>query len=105
MFYFKDANQITVYFKDGSSASWDSSDPEYERIAQLAKEENFIAIRVLKDPVKGLMEADSVSIKEEGISLKKEGQEVTISSWDNKLSKLIYNISTSIFCFIFVTKE
>ena len=77
LYYFKTKESITVYFKDGSSASWDREDPEYERISKLALDEGYIAIRKLHDPIKGDEYAEGVNPKiEEAIEQVKKSVEV-----------------------------
>ena len=77
LYYFKTKESITIYFKDGSSASWDKDDPEYERISKLALDEGYIAIRKLHDPIKGDEYAEGVNPKlEDAIEQVKKSVEV-----------------------------
>lgn len=53
LYFFKTKENITIFFKDGSSACWEANDPEYERIHNLCLKEGYVPIRILHDPERG----------------------------------------------------
>ena len=55
MFYFKDGGQITVYFADGNSAVWKSDNPQFEKVAQLCENNQWVPIQMLHNQAKLLL--------------------------------------------------
>ena len=55
MFYFKDDSQITVYFADGNSAVWKSDNPQFEKVAQLCENNQWVPIQMLHNQAKTLL--------------------------------------------------
>lgn len=55
MFYFKDNSQITVYFADGNSAVWKSDNPQFEKVAQMCENSQWIPIQMLHNQAKMLL--------------------------------------------------
>ena len=55
MFYFKDDSQITVYFADGNSAVWKSDNPQFEKVAQMCENNQWIPIQMLHNQAKTLL--------------------------------------------------
>ena len=55
MFYFKDNSQITVYFADGNSAVWKSDNSQFEKVAQLCENSQWIPIQMLHNQAKMLL--------------------------------------------------
>ena len=62
MFYFKDDSQITVYFADGNSAVWKSDNPQFEKVAQMCENNQWIPIQMLHNQAKTLLN-NKVSIQ------------------------------------------
>ena len=59
MFYFKDDSQITVYFADGNSAVWKSDNPQFEKVAHMCENNQWIPIQMLHNQAKTLLCASS----------------------------------------------
>ena len=55
MFYFKDSGQLTVYFADGNSAVWKSDNPQFEKVAQLCENNQWVPIQMLHNQAKLLL--------------------------------------------------
>ena len=55
MFYFKDNSQITVYFADGNSAVWKSDNSQFEKVAQMCENSQWIPIQMLHNQAKTLL--------------------------------------------------
>ena len=55
MFYFKDDSQITVYFADGNSAVWKSDNPQFEKVAQMCENNQWVPIQMLHNQAKLLL--------------------------------------------------
>ena len=55
MFYFKDDGQITVYFADGNSAVWKSDNPQFEKVAHMCENNQWIPIQMLHNQAKTLL--------------------------------------------------
>ena len=55
MFYFKDNSQITVYFADGNSAVWKSDNPQFEKVAHMCENNQWIPIQMLHNQAKMLL--------------------------------------------------
>ena len=90
MFYFADDNAITVYFKDGSAGVWHKNNPNYSRVKKLAKEEDWIAIEVLHNTAKAILNGD-VTIEGDTAQIETANgkTKVDISTSKNKLLKFI----------------
>ena len=55
MFYFKDDSQITVYFTDGNSAVWKSDNSQFEKVAHMCENSQWIPIQMLHNQAKTLL--------------------------------------------------
>lgn len=55
MFYFKDSGQLTVYFSDGNSAVWKSDNPQFEKVAQMCENSQWVPIQMLHNQAKLLL--------------------------------------------------
>ena len=79
MFYFKDNNQLSVYFSDGSIAVWDITNPTVEQVEKACKSSNWIQVEILHNQAKALLTKD-VSISEGKLQIndKDTGQTVEI---------------------------
>ena len=79
MFYFKDNNQLSVYFSDGSIAVWDITNPTAEQVEKACKSNNWIQVEILHNQAKALLTKD-VSISEGKLQIndKDTGQTVEI---------------------------
>ena len=65
MFYFKDDNQLTVYFADGRSAIWTKDHPQFNSAVKAAKEANWVAIDYMNNQAKMLL-TEKVNVLEDG---------------------------------------
>ena len=72
MFYAKDDKQISVYFKDGQGATWKSDHPQFQRVVDMARKENWIMIQFLHNPAKAILDNKS--------SISDTGDEITVIS-------------------------
>ena len=79
MFYFKDNNQLSVYFSDGSIAVWNITNPTAEQVEKACKSNNWIQVEILHNQAKALLTKD-VSISEGKLQIndKDTGQTVEI---------------------------
>lgn len=59
MFYFKDDDQITVYFNDGNSGVWLKDSVNFEKVCELAKKEDWIQIEIMHKKAQLIMENDT----------------------------------------------
>ena len=68
MFYFKDNKQLTVYFADGNSAVWQADNPQFDRVLELCKSNNWIQIEMLHNQAKVLLN-NKVSIQGDKLTI------------------------------------
>ena len=87
MFYFIDDEQITVYFMDGSSAIWKSSNPIFLRVKELALQSNWLEIEILHNQAKALLNSEVVIRGDEIVF--KLGEDEVIKQADDPLSSFI----------------
>ena len=64
MFYFKDNKQLTVYFADGNSAVWQANNPQFDKVLELCKSNNWIQIEMLHNQAKVFLN-NKVSIQDD----------------------------------------
>ena len=69
MFYFKDDNQITVYFTNGSSAVWANTHKDYSRVCSMVEDNNWISIEMLHNENKLIMDKET-TIEQNNIVVK-----------------------------------
>lgn len=72
MFYAKDDKQISVYFKDGQGATWKSDHPQFNRVVEMAKKEDWIMIQFLHNPAKAILDNEAI--------ISDSGDEITVIS-------------------------
>lgn len=91
MFYFKDNKQLTVYFADGNSAVWQADNPQFDRVLELCKSNNWIQIEMLHNQAKILMTSDSTKVEKDGkVSVIKNNKSITLEpTEDNNLLNMI----------------
>ena len=65
MFYFKDDNQLTVYFADGHLATWTKDHPQFNSAVEAAKVANWVAIDYMNNQAKMLL-TEKVNVLEDG---------------------------------------
>ena len=89
MFYFDDGKALTVYFQNGDAGVWNKGNPNYERVKELAKKEEWIQIELLHNQPKAIMEGE-VEVTKEGVKLKAKGSDDTVElDNEDKLVKFI----------------
>lgn len=66
MFYFKDDNQVTVYFANGDVATWKVDNPKFEQIVDLCLQNKWIQIETIHNQAKIIMTSDKVAIDKDG---------------------------------------
>ena len=77
MFYFDDGKALTVYFKNGDTGVWNKNNPSYERVKELARQEDWIQIEILHNQPKAIIEGE-VEITNEGIKVSTKNGETNI---------------------------
>ena len=82
MFYFKDDNQLTVYFADGNSAVWQNSNPQFGKVLDLCQSNNWIKIEMLHNQAKTLLN-NKAYIQDNNLIIEKEQSTVTIGLKDS----------------------
>ena len=92
MFYFLEPNSITVYFSDGNNAVWKASNPDYNKVVELAKKSEWVAIAAMHNQAKTILQND-VTLKDNKLVFydKTTGTnaEIDISNSENHLFKFI----------------
>lgn len=92
MFYFLEPNSITVYFSDGNNAVWKASNPDYNKVVELAKKSEWVAIAAMHNQAKTILQND-VTLKDDKLVFydKTTGTntEIDISNSENHLFKFI----------------
>lgn len=97
MFYFLEPNSITVYFSDGNNAVWKASNSDYNKVVELAKKSEWVAIAAMHNQAKTILQND-VTLKENKLVFydKTTGTntEIDISHTNNHLFKFIKLLRT-----------
>ena len=97
MFYFLEPNSITVYFSDGNNAVWKASNSDYNKVVELAKKSEWVAIAAMHNQAKTILQND-VTLKENKLVFydKTTGTnaEIDISNTNNHLFKFIKLLRT-----------
>lgn len=93
MYYFINDNEaITIFFKDGSLASWSTKDTNFNTICKLAKEEQWIKLHTIKDIQKLLTSDADVTISKDSIIVDKDSDDpitIDINDIDSAYVNLI----------------
>lgn len=92
MFYFLEPNSITVYFSDGNNAVWKASNPDYNKVVELAKKSEWVAIAAMHNQAKTILQ-NEVTLKDDKLVFydKTTGTntEIDINNSENHLFKFI----------------
>lgn len=97
MFYFLEPNSITIYFSDGNNAVWKASNSDFNKVVELAKKSEWVAIAAMHNQAKTILQND-VTLKEDKLVFydKTTGTnaEIDISNTNNHLFKFIKLLRT-----------
>lgn len=94
MFYFKDNKQLTVYFADGNSAVWQADNPQFDRVLELCKSNNWIQIEMLHNQAKVLLN-NKVSIQGDKLTIETDEDAESLSLDKSQGDKLIVDLGTA----------
>lgn len=91
MFYFKNQSQITVYFSDGSLASWKTDHCDFKKVENYCKTQDWISIEVLYNKVKAILVNESLIANGQIIVIDEGGNETffSLSNTDDPLLEMI----------------
>ena len=89
MFYFDDGKSITVFFKSGESAVWQTSNPNYAVVKDLAEKSEWIAIETLNNASKAVIEGTE-ELKDDKVVAHTEDVTLTVElPKENKFVKFV----------------
>lgn len=88
MFYFDDGKTISVYFNDGNAGVWNSSNPDYKRVKELAKNDDWIAIEILHNKPKAILNSE-VKVNDDSITITNKKGETTNVAVDENSDTLL----------------
>ena len=94
MFYFKDNKQLTVYFADGNSAIWQADNPQFDRVLELCKSNNWIQIEMLHNQAKVLLN-NKVSIQGDKLTIETDEDAESLSLDKDQGNKLTVDLGTA----------
>ena len=94
MFYFKDNKQLTVYFADGNSAVWQADNPQFDRVLELCKSNNWIQIEMLHNQAKVLLN-NKVSIQGDKLTIETDENAESLSLDKGQGDKLTVDLGTA----------
>ena len=94
MFYFKDNKQLTVYFADGNSAVWQADNPQFDRVLELCKSNNWIQIEMLHNQAKVLLN-NKVSIQGDKLTIETGEDAESLSLDKGQGDKLTVDLGTA----------
>lgn len=94
MFYFKDNKQLTVYFADGNSAVWQADNPQFDKVLELCKSNNWIQIEMLHNQAKALLN-NKVSIQGDKLIIETDEDAESLSLDKGQGDKLTVDLGTA----------
>ena len=94
MFYFKDNKQLTVYFADGNSAVWQADNPQFDRVLELCKSNDWIQIEMLHNQAKVLLN-NKVSIQGDKLTIETDENAESLSLDKGQGNKLTVDLGTA----------
>lgn len=69
MLYYKNENDLTVYFANGDIATWTRDHPNFNKVYKLCKKSNWEEIQVLYNLNKAIINSDKVVVNNNGITV------------------------------------
>ena len=86
LFYRLTTNELTVYLADGTTAKWNVNDPAFDTALDLCKQNNYVRIQEMANPIKTLFNPQSkVEVSEDRLSVNNINYDTT----SNKLFGII----------------
>ena len=88
MLYFDDGNALTVYLANGDIGVWHKDNPDYAKVKELAKKEEWIEIEVLHNKPKAILEGE-VEVTDNAVKIKTKNGSTELDDDRSSLVKFI----------------
>jgi len=88
MLYFDDGKALTVYFSNGDIGVWHKENPDYEKVKELAKKEEWVEVEVLHNKPKAILEGE-VEVTNDEVTIKTKNGKTKLNNDHGSLVKFI----------------
>ena len=89
MFYFKDKNQVTVYFANGDVAVWKSDHPQFNKVVNKCLRNDWEEVELVHNQTKAIMTGITFVDDEGNVVLERGDKKITLQDKENALLNLI----------------